>query len=161
MRISYRTQVLIILRDLETKFGRGVKFGELIAACDFDQDIISKSLDSLDDAGLIHQADAEMEDIEGEWEKLLSTRKECRSFIDNVIRQINELEGQSFETRQVEFPIPNNFCKYYSEPSGCTYDKNNLHTCCKEECELVKVFLTNPEHWERHVKVKPGYTDKE
>ena len=103
MKISYRTQVLITLRNLEKALGRGVRFNELVKACDFDgvkknrvRAIVSKSLDSLDDIGLTHQIDAKMVLLDGFWVKLITTEKHCQSFIDDTIIKISELETRAF-----------------------------------------------------------------
>lgn len=93
MDISYRTRVLMVLRKLELEYKRGVTFRELEDYCMFNRSIVSKSLDSLDDMGIVHQLDAEMILFRGTWMKVITTNEEHRQFIDNMILDIERLEN--------------------------------------------------------------------
>ena len=94
MAISYRTQTLMTLRNLEKEFNRPVLFDELIDNCDYDISIVSKSLDSLDDAGLIEQMGAKWIVVNGKYAKGISTTKDSRPFIDDVIKMIEGTENR-------------------------------------------------------------------
>jgi len=89
-KISKRTQVLIAIRAFELSNSRGIGFNELVESIDLSRATISKSLDSLDDMYLIHQIDAKSVLIDGVWTKLITTRKDKQSFIDDSIRKIKE-----------------------------------------------------------------------
>lgn len=62
------------------------------------------------------------------------------------------------ETRQTGFLIPNEMCRYYSDPLGCEHDKE-FHTCCKEECTLPKVLFGDENNNEQHMELQKSTTD--
>jgi predicted transcriptional regulator len=52
-KISLRTQVLLEILEFQEEHNRGVMYTELLNRLDLNQAVISKSLDSLQDIGLI------------------------------------------------------------------------------------------------------------
>ena len=90
-KISSRTLVLIAIRNHELSEGRGIGINELVEKMSgMERATVSKSLDSLDDMGLIHQMDAEMVLHGDGWTKLMTTTKDSQPFIDGAIKDLVE-----------------------------------------------------------------------